>query len=79
MLYFHRRAWQIICIRRPRKKKLNNLELNMEPFGEMGGRYLFSAVPITNAADNHLQLDGVFTAKETVWKIYLYRAVDLLQ
>lgn len=60
------------------KKKLNHLELNMEPFVEMGGRYLFSAVPITNAAANHLQLDGVFTAKETVWKIYLYRVVDLL-
>lgn len=31
------------------KKKLNHLELNMEPFVEMGGRYLFSAVPITKA------------------------------
>lgn len=58
-------------------KKINNLELNMEHFAEMGGRYIFSAVPIENAAENHLQLDGQFTSNNTVWKIYLYKVTDI--
>ncbi len=56
-------------------KKLKNLDLNLEPFVEMGGRYIFSAVPIENAAENHMQLDGEFTSKDTVWKIYLYKVI----
>ena len=34
------------------KKKLENLNLNLTPFKEMGGKYLFSALPIMNARDN---------------------------
>lgn len=54
------------------KKRLKNLELNMEPFVEMGGRYIFSAIPIDNAEENNLRLEKKFTAKTSPWRIYLY-------
>jgi hypothetical protein len=57
------------------KKKLTEVQLNLEPFKQMGGTYLFSAVPIVNAADNHLVLDQVFSSKETSWEIYLYKVM----
>lgn len=57
------------------KKRLKKLELNMEPFKEMGGKYLFSAIPIENEKNNHLQLRKVFTNKDSAWKIYLYEAL----
>lgn len=57
------------------KKSLKNLELNIKPFKDMGGRYLFSAVPIENASENSLQLDKVFESKSSVWKIYLYKVI----
>ncbi|WP_338471957.1 DUF6044 family protein [Niallia sp. XMNu-256] len=55
------------------KKKLKNLQLQTDVFKEMGGRYIFSAVPIINAKENQLVLEKEFTTKESVWKIYLYR------
>ncbi len=57
------------------KKKLKNLELNTIQFKKMGGRYIFSSVPIENAADNHLELENVFESDHSVWKIYLYKAI----
>jgi len=56
------------------KKQLKNLELNMEPFKEMGGRFIFSAVPIMNAEENKLKLNKTFQSKKDVWKVYLYEA-----
>lgn len=57
------------------KKTLKNLELNIDIFKEMGGRYIFSAVPIDNAVRNKLTLENVFESRQSVWKIYLYRAL----
>ncbi|MGE8206526.1 DUF6044 family protein [Heyndrickxia sp. NPDC080065] len=57
------------------KKRLKNLELNIEPFKAMGGRYIFSAVPIDNASENSLELEKVFESNSSVWKIYLYKAI----
>ncbi|MBB6444562.1 DUF6044 family protein [Bacillus benzoevorans] len=57
------------------KKRLENLELNMEAFKEMGGRYIFSSVPIDNAAENSLILDHIFESDSSVWKIYLYQTI----
>lgn len=57
------------------KKRLKNLELNTDAFKAMGGSYIFSAVPIDNAAVNSLQLEKVFESKSSVWKIYLYKAI----
>ncbi|KYG30844.1 DUF6044 family protein [Priestia endophytica] len=60
--------------RKDSKKKIKNLELNTGAFKEMGGKYLFSALPILNANDNNLELVKVFDHKESAWKIYLYEA-----
>jgi hypothetical protein len=58
------------------KKKISNLELNIEVFKELGGRYLFSSVPIMNAEHNKLKLVKTFNHKESAWKIYLYEVSD---
>ncbi|HWO98060.1 MAG TPA: DUF6044 family protein [Bacillus sp. (in: firmicutes)] len=55
------------------KKRLKNLQLNIEQFKKMGGRYIFSAVPIENAAENRLSLEKIFESKESAWSIYLYK------
>ncbi|MEW5322264.1 DUF6044 family protein [Geobacillus thermoleovorans] len=55
------------------KQRLKNLQLNTEQLKKMGGRYIFSAVPIDNAAENRLVLDRVFTSDESAWTIYLYK------
>jgi hypothetical protein len=57
------------------KKKLKNVELNIEAFKKLGGQYIFSAIPIVNAEDNSLKLDRVFDSKTSHWKIYLYKAI----
>ncbi|WP_071393717.1 DUF6044 family protein [Bacillus tuaregi] len=57
------------------KKKLKAVQFNLEPFKKMGGTHILSAVPIVNADENRLELEKVFSSKEAIWKIYLYRAI----
>lgn len=57
------------------KKRIKNLELNMEVFKKMGGRYIFSSVPIENASENSLILDHIFESETSAWKIYLYKTI----
>jgi hypothetical protein len=57
------------------KKKLKSINLNLEPFKQMGGQYLFSGVPILNAKDNGLILEKIFVSKNSAWKIYLYKVI----
>lgn len=55
------------------KKKITKMELDMSVFYEMGGRFIFSALPIQNATENNLVLDKTFDSPESAWRIYLYR------
>ncbi|WP_408004836.1 DUF6044 family protein [Radiobacillus kanasensis] len=55
-------------------KTIKNLELNTEAFKDLGGDYIFSAVPILNAKENKLTLLKDFNHPESAWKIYLYQA-----
>lgn len=57
------------------KKRLKKLEINIEAFKEMGGKFIFSAIPIDNAEENGLQLEKIFTDKNSAWKIHLYKAL----
>lgn len=59
-------------IKKDSKRHLKNLELNTDVFKKMGGRYIFSALPIDNARKNQLMLVKVFESKTSAWKIYLY-------
>ncbi|WP_197046592.1 DUF6044 family protein [Oceanobacillus salinisoli] len=57
------------------EKRLENVEINTEEFKNMGGLYLFSAVPIDNAIQNGLTLEKIFNSDQSAWRIYLYRAM----
>jgi hypothetical protein len=58
--------------RKTSKKKIRHLQLNTAAFSSLGGRYIFSAVPIQNAASNHLRFKRSFEHPEALWRIYLY-------
>jgi hypothetical protein len=53
-------------------KKIHQLELNMNAFWAMGGRYIFSAVPIMNADEDQLLFLRSFDDPNSAWKIYVY-------
>ncbi|MFD2617146.1 DUF6044 family protein [Terrilactibacillus laevilacticus] len=55
-------------------KKIKHLQLNITAFEKLGGRYIFSAVPIENAKQDHLKFLKSFSDSKSVWKIYLYEA-----
>ncbi len=55
------------------KKEIKKMELNMEAFYKMGGRYIFSSLPIKNAGKKDLVLEETFDSPESAWKIYVYR------
>ncbi|WLR56925.1 DUF6044 family protein [Mesobacillus subterraneus] len=57
------------------KRRIENIDLNLEHFKQMGGRFIFSSVPIENEMENNMKLDKVFTSKDSAWKIYLYEAL----
>lgn len=52
--------------------RITNLELNIAAFKALGGRYIFSAVPVLNAEEDSLHLLGTFDNAESAWRIYLY-------
>jgi hypothetical protein len=55
----------------------NHLELNTQKLYEMGGRYIFSALPIENAEDMNLKLlrDEPFKTDTSYYSIWLYEIV----
>lgn len=54
----------------------SNLELNTSVMLEMGCEYIFSAAPIQNAADLHIELQKVFDDEESFYRIYLYKILQ---
>nr|WP_253718583.1 DUF6044 family protein [Weizmannia acidilactici] len=56
-------------------EKLSHLQLDTTAFKKMGGEFIFSAVPIEMPAENRLQFLRAFSDKDTVWKIYVYKAM----
>ena len=58
-------------------KVIRHLNLNIHAFKQLGGDYILSAVPIENARENRLDLQKVFQAKDSYWKIYLYKVMML--
>ncbi|WP_226085092.1 DUF6044 family protein [Mesobacillus sp. S13] len=57
------------------KRRIENIDVNIKQFKELGGEFIFSSIPIDNASENDLKLDKVFDSKESAWKIYLYEAL----
>jgi hypothetical protein len=55
------------------KEKLRYLELNMEQFKKMGGKYIFSAAEILNAKSMNLNLLKRISPANAYWVIYVYQ------
>lgn len=47
-------------------------QLNTDTLYQMGGRYIFSTYPMTNAVENNLLLIDLFKDKDSAWDIYVY-------
>ncbi len=62
-------------IKKDSKRHLRDLQLNTDVFKELGGTFIFSALPIDNAEENQLTLEKVFVSKLSAWKIYLYKTM----
>lgn len=54
-------------------KEIRNLELNMEAFKDLGGEYLFSAVPVLNHKENDLTFLKHFDTGRSYWEVFLYQ------
>lgn len=57
------------------RKVVRKLELNIDAFRRLGGRFVLSAVRIDNAAENGLALQRVFEHDRSAWRIHLYEAI----
>ena len=55
--------------------EIKNLQLNTKVFKDMGGKYIFSAVPIKNATQNGMKLMKTFDEQQSAWRIYLYEVI----
>ncbi len=53
-------------------KVIRHFEIDTKAFKQLGGKYIFSSVPIMNARDIHLRFLRAFTDRQSVWKIYVY-------
>lgn len=62
-------------IKKDSKRHLKRLQLNTAVFKDLGGQYIFAALPIDNPQQNRLQLEKVFQSKHSAWKIYLYKVM----
>lgn len=53
--------------------QIDSLEINTLALKELGGQYIFSAVPIKNYSELQLSFLKKFSNKNAMWDIYLYK------
>lgn len=51
-----------------------SLQINTDAYRELGGRYIFSSIEISNAAELELELKGVYSHDSSPYTIFLYEA-----
>jgi hypothetical protein len=56
-----------------KSQAVDNLEIDTGALKEMGGRYILSAVPITNFRVMNLNYERSFEDESAHWNIHLYR------
>lgn len=56
-------------------KAIENLDIDTEALKDLGGDYIFSAVPIENHKENGLEFEESFVKEDLPWKIWVYRVV----
>lgn len=52
---------------------IHNLSIDLNAFYSLGGRYIFSASPISNYQELHLKLLTVEETSDSFWKVYVYK------
>lgn len=57
------------------KRKIDQLSLDLDVFREMGGRYILSAVEISDFGSDRVNLLNVFEDPESYWTIRLYEVI----
>ncbi|WP_106496538.1 DUF6044 family protein [Lentibacillus sp. Marseille-P4043] len=57
------------------KKTIDDLTINTGALKQLGGDFIFSALPIENFKENGLRYERNFVKDNLPWKIYLYRVV----
>jgi hypothetical protein len=55
--------------------KISNLELNIEALKNLGGKYILSAVEISNYESMDLKFESVFVDENSPWSIFLYKVI----
>lgn len=54
-------------------REIKHLDINTDALKQLGGDYVFSALPIKNHQELGLHFEKTFEAEESPWKIYLYK------
>lgn len=55
------------------KRSIEELNINTDALEDLGGEYVFSALPIENAEETGLTFERSFEMNGSPWKIYLYK------
>jgi len=53
---------------------LSTLRINLKAFAALGGRFVFSALPISHLPEG-LRLFGVYEDKKAFWRVYVYESL----
>jgi len=73
--YFHseknHEAKSYLIGKNSKEKPYKNLNINLNAFKNLGGRFIFSALPIENIPKD-LVLKGIYETPDSYWKVYVY-------
>lgn len=61
------------CMKSEKNVLINNLSINTEHLRSMGGKYIFSAVPINNYTQLKLSFEKMFGDSISVYNVYVYK------
>ncbi|MYL61130.1 hypothetical protein GLW20_26880, partial [Virgibacillus halodenitrificans] len=56
-----------------RNGAIEDLQINVKVLRNMGGEYIFSAVPIKNYEELGLEFEKSFKTETSAWEIWLYK------
>jgi len=58
-----------------KKTRIESLEIDLDVFRQMGGRYILSGHEIGNFGGDEIPLRGVFRDDDSYWSVYLYEVM----
>ncbi|MBQ8597596.1 MAG: hypothetical protein IJ409_07410 [Lachnospiraceae bacterium] len=53
-----------------------DIYIDIDAFKELGGRYIFSRIELTNAAEAGLELIGTYTHEDSPYTLYVYQTIS---